>query len=145
MHTLESGSRGLQQISGSEKIRGNPRLFSDSNIFPNALMYPLLKIPDLQRNSPMIEDLPETSMLLVFSSHVSWHQEHPMTCQRFENYFGFFFLSFGNFFWICVAVRVVCLFHGANRLIPWFPFIFQRFKRFLGGCFLCFSPVFLGF
>ena len=36
------------------------------------------------------------------------------------------------FFWICVAVRAVCLFHGANRCIPWFPFIFQSFKRFLG-------------
>ena len=49
---------------------------------------------------------------------------------RFENYC--FFLSFGMFFWICVAVRAVCLFHGANRCIPWFPFIFQSFKRFLG-------------
>ena len=29
-------------------------------------------------------------------------------------------------------MRVVCLFHGANRCIPWFPFIFQSFKRFLG-------------
>ena len=31
-----------------------------------------------------------------------------------------------------MAVRVVCLFHGANQCIPWFPFIFQSFKRFLG-------------
>ena len=36
------------------------------------------------------------------------------------------------FFWICVAVRAVCLFHGANRCIPWLPSIFQSFKRFLG-------------
>ena len=49
---------------------------------------------------------------------------------RFENYC--FFLNFGMFFWICVAVRAVCLFHGANRCIPWLPFIFQSFKRFLG-------------
>ena len=31
-----------------------------------------------------------------------------------------------------MAVRVVCLFHGANRWVPWCPFIFQSFKRFLG-------------
>jgi hypothetical protein len=44
-----------------------------------------------------------------------------------------------------VAVRVVCLFHGDNRLIPWFPFIFQRFKRFFGGVFSLLFTGFLGF
>ena len=43
-----------------------------------------------------------------------------------------FFLRFGIFFGFCLAGRVVCLFHGANRCIPWLPFIFQGFKRFLG-------------
>ena len=42
-----------------------------------------------------------------------------------------FFCVLG-FFFDSVAGRVVCLFHGANRCIPWLPFIFQSFKRFLG-------------
>ena len=44
----------------------------------------------------------------------------------------FFFLLRFVFFLDSVAGRVVCLFHGANRCIPWLPFIFQSFKRFLG-------------
>ena len=61
-----------------------------------------------------------------------------------------------------MAVRVVCLFHCGNRCIPWFPFIFQNFKRFLGvfyafhrfssifqwcysSNFLCFSSIYVFF
>ena len=57
--------------------------------------------------------------------------------------FCFFFCVLG-FFFDSVAGRVVCLFHGANRCIPWLPFIFQSFKLFF-GCLVCFSPVFFGF
>ena len=76
--------------------------------------------------------------------------------------FCFFFPAFWDLFWICVAVRVVCLFHCGNRCIPWFPFIFQNFKRFLGvfyafhrfssifqwcysSNFLCFSSIYVCF
>ena len=59
-----------------------------------------------------------------------------------ENYFGICSLRFGIFFGFCLAGRVVCLFHGDNRCIPWLPFIFQTFKTFF-GCSVCFSPVFL--
>ena len=53
-----------------------------------------------------------------------------------------FFSAFWDFFWdFCLAGRVVCLFHGANRCIPWLPFIFQSFN----GRLVCFSPVFFGF
>ena len=79
-----------------------------------------------------------------------------------ENYLVFFFPAFWDLFWICVAVRVVCLFHCGNRCIPWFPFIFQNFKRCLGvfyafhrfssilqwcysSNFLCFSSIYVCF
>ena len=45
---------------------------------------------------------------------------------------GFVFCVLGFFFGFCLAGRVVCFFHGDNRCIPWLPFIFQSFKRFLG-------------
>ena len=54
------------------------------------------------------------------------------------------FCFFPEFFsWICVAVRrVVCLFHGANRCIPWRPFISR--VLFFFGVFFAFHRFFFG-
>ena len=57
-----------------------------------------------------------------------------------ELFWILFFCVLGFFFGFCLAGRVVCLFHGASRCIPWLPFIFQSLSVFW-----VFSLLFTGF